>query len=66
MFTIGDKVTPLNEFHTHTDIIHRKKRVAKKRSDDDKEYSEVDYLVVTSEKKGTSEDEEVTYCLLDN
>lgn len=30
VFTIGDRVTPLNKYHTHEDIIHRKKRVSKK------------------------------------
>lgn len=30
VYTIGDRVTPLNKYHTHEDIIHRKKRVSKK------------------------------------
>lgn len=30
VFTIGDIVTPLNKYHTHEDIIHRKKRVSKR------------------------------------
>lgn len=30
VFTIGDTITPLNKFHTHEDIIRRKKRVSRK------------------------------------
>lgn len=63
VYTIGDNVTPLNKYHTHEDIIHRKKRVPKKRTDDDKEYSDVDYLVVQGDKKETSEDEDAIYCV---
>lgn len=66
MYTIGDTVTPLNKYHTHEDIIHRKKRVAKKRQDDDKEYADVDYLLVSSEKKDNSEDEDAIFCVYDN
>lgn len=31
VFTIGDVVTPLNKYHTHVEIIKRKKRVAQVR-----------------------------------
>ncbi|XP_031625135.1 modifier of mdg4-like isoform X9 [Contarinia nasturtii] len=58
VFTIADKVTPLQLYHKHTEIIYRKKRVTKKRSDDDKEYANVDYLLV-ADKNGNSEDEEI-------
>lgn len=58
VFTIGDVVTVLNKYHTHEDVIHRKKRVAKKRSDDDKDFSDIDYLLMQSDKKETSEDED--------
>lgn len=58
MYTIGDTVTPLNKYHTHEDIIHRKKRVARKRGKDEKEYLDVDYLLVSAEKKDASEDED--------
>lgn len=30
VFTIDDTVTPLNKYHTHEDIIRRKKRVSRK------------------------------------
>lgn len=65
MYTVGETVTPLNKYHTHEDIIHRKKRVAKKRHDDDKEYSDVDYLLLHGDKKdATSEDEDAAiYCV---
>lgn len=63
VYTIGDNVTPLNKYHTHEDIIHRKKRVAKKRPDDDKDYSDVDYLLVQGDRKETSEDEDAIYCV---
>lgn len=58
-------MTPLNKYHTHEDIIHRKKRVAKNRkNDEEKEYSDVDYLLVQSEKKETSEDEDAAiFCV---
>lgn len=58
MYTIGDTVTPLNKYHTHEEIIYRKKRVAKKQGKDDKDYIDVDYLLVSGEKKDASEDEE--------
>lgn len=31
VYTIRDIVTPLNKYHTHEDIIRRKKRIAKKK-----------------------------------
>lgn len=31
VYTIGDLVTPLNKYHTHEDIIRRKKRVSRGR-----------------------------------
>lgn len=61
VYTIGDIITPLEEYHTHTHIIHRKDRVAKQRvtkkrvgkksvtkkqEKDDKEYLDVDYLLI--------------------
>lgn len=64
VFTLGDVITPLQENHTHSDVIHRKKRVAKKRTDDDKDFSDVDFLLVPSDKKDQSEDEEgAIYCV---
>lgn len=63
MYTVGDVVTPLNKYHTHEEIIHRKKRVAKKREQDDKSYSDVDYLLVPADKKETSEDEDAIFCV---
>lgn len=32
VYTIGDLVTPLNKYHTHEDIIKRKKRVSRGRN----------------------------------
>lgn len=32
MYTIDDAVTPLNKYHTHEDIIRRKKRVSRRKS----------------------------------
>lgn len=63
MYTINNDVTPLNKYHTHEDIIHRKKRVTKKRKGDDKNYGDVDYLVVSTEKKDNSEDEDAIFCV---
>lgn len=64
VYTLGDVVTVLNRFHTHEDVIHRKKRVAKKRGDDDKDFSDIDYLLGPSDKKETSEDEDGTiFCV---
>lgn len=64
MYTVGDLVTPLNKYHTHEEIIHRKKRVTKKRQPDDKDYSDVDYLLVQTDKKETSEDEDAAiFCV---
>lgn len=63
VYTVGDVVTPLQKFHTHEEIIHRKKRVAKKRQADDKDYSDVDYLLLQTDKKETSEDEDAIYCV---
>lgn len=63
MYTINNDVTPLNKYHTHEDIIHRKKRVTKKRKSDDKDYGDVDYLVVSTEKKENSEDEDAIFCV---
>lgn len=31
VYTIDDVITPLNKYHTHEDIVKRKKRVAKKK-----------------------------------
>lgn len=58
-------MTPLNKYHTHEDIVLRKKRVPKKKQDEDKEYADVDYLM-QQEKKETSEDDEALYCVYDN
>lgn len=72
MYTIGDKVTPLQKYHTHEDIIHRKKRVSKKQrhegqdDDTDKDYADVDYLLVTSDKKDNSGDEDAIVCVYDD
>lgn len=66
MYTIGDVVHPLNKYHTHEEVIHRKKRVSKKRQQSDKAYEEVDYMVVSSDKKETSEDEDVFCVTYDN
>lgn len=64
VYTIGDTITALNKYHTHEEIIHRKKRVAKKRQDDDKDYADVDYLLLAStEKKENSEDEDAIFCV---
>lgn len=32
VYTIGDHITPLNKFHTHSHVINRKPRVSKKKS----------------------------------
>lgn len=65
VYTIGDRVTPLNKYHTHEDIIHRKKRVSKKRSDPTKDYTEIEDYLLEPDKKETSDDEDtaifVTY-----
>lgn len=63
VFTLGDVVTVLNKYHTHEDVIHRKKRVAKKRSDDDKDFADVDYLLTSTDKKDASEDEDGIFCV---
>lgn len=56
-------ITPLQELHTHEEIIHRKKRVAKKNAkfDKDEKHYYVDYLLVSEEKKGTSDDEDAIF-----
>lgn len=56
VYTVGDIVTPLNKYHTHEEIIHRKKRVTKKK--DLLENDEADYILVQPDKKETSEDED--------
>lgn len=63
VYTIGDVITPLQKLHTHEDIIHRKKRVAKKnvKRDKDEKQFYVDYLLVTEDKKETSDDEDIFY-----
>lgn len=33
VFTISDRITPLNKFHTHSHVINRKPRVSKKKTD---------------------------------
>lgn len=64
VFTLGDVVNVLNMIHTHEDIIHRKKRVAKKRTEDDKDFSDIDYLQTQRDKRETSEDEDGTiFCV---
>ena len=68
MFTIAETVTILQKFHTHEEIIHRKKRVVKKRQDDDKEYADVDYLLVADKKDNSEaeiegEDEDPIFCV---
>lgn len=63
VYTVEDTVTPLNKYHTHEDVIHRKKRVAKKRFDEEKDYANVDYLENQSDKKETSEDEDAIFSL---
>lgn len=64
VYTLGDIVTVLHKYHTHEDIIHRKKRVAKKRTEEDKEFSDIDYLLASNDKKETSEDEDGTiFCV---
>lgn len=54
VYTIGDRVTPLNKYHTHEDIIHRKKRVSKKISattaEDDPSNDEEDLLLEKIDK----------------
>lgn len=56
VFTVGDIITPLNKFHTHEEIIHRKKRVTKKKN----LFAnvEADYILEQSDKKETSDDED--------
>lgn len=62
VFTLGEAVTVLNKYHTHEEIILRKKRVARKRGDDDKDFADVDYLLAANDKKETSDDEEI-FCV---
>lgn len=64
VFTLADTVTILQKFHTHEEIIHRKKRVVKKRPDEDKEYADVDYLLVADKKDNSeAEDEDPIFCV---
>ncbi|XP_055304403.1 modifier of mdg4-like isoform X7 [Sitodiplosis mosellana] len=68
VFTIGETITILQKFHTHEEIIHRKKRVVKKKQDDDKDYADVDYLLVSdkkdnSEAEAEAEDEDAIFCV---
>lgn len=56
VYTVEDIVTPLNRYHTHEEIIHRKKRVTKKKNLSENE--EAGYIVVQPDKKETSEDED--------
>ncbi len=47
VFTINDLVTPLNKYHTHEDIITRKKRVSKKTKADIPEvFQSYDFVVL--------------------
>lgn len=65
VYTIGDIVTPLNKYHTHEDIIKRKKRVARKKATtlaDD----QVQFFIVQSDKKDASEEEEPLFVDFNN
>lgn len=68
VYTIGDIITPLQKLHTHEDIIYRKKRVAKKNATNPEKMYDVvvDYLLVSDDKKETSDDEDVNYVNYDN
>lgn len=63
VYTIGDVITPLQRLHTHEEVIHRKKRVTKKntKNDKDEKHYYVDYLLVSEDKKETSDDEEILF-----
>lgn len=60
VYTIDDVITPLNKYHTHEDIVKRKKRVAKKRDAKNQrpnenvvtnESDEVHFYIVTDNEK---------------
>lgn len=69
VYTIRDIVTPLNKFHTHADIIRRKKRIAKKKvlepieSPPTTAGEEVShfFIIKTSDKDTTVEDDDATF-----
>lgn len=63
MYTIGDTVTPLNKYHTHEEIIHRKKRVTKKSipCDDDQRSEDGEFFTVSIKKDMIEDDESELY-----
>lgn len=68
VYTIENRVTPLNKYHTHQEIIHRKKRVSKKRSQspqDSKKYTEMDYLNEIDKKDASDDEETAIYVAYD-
>lgn len=70
VFTIGDTVTPLNKYHTHEDIIHRKKRVARKKQEmkmiNDTENEDVEFYLMQDKKDASEDDASEIYVAYDN
>lgn len=63
VYTIDGIITTLNKYHTHEDIIYRKKRVSKKlksssSKDEEQSNEDVDYLIVQTDKKDQNASEE--------
>lgn len=63
VYTIGGIITTLNKYHTHEEIIYRKKRVSKKlktssSKDEEQSNEDVDYLIVQTDKKDQNASEE--------
>lgn len=62
VYTINNVVSTLNKFHTHEEIIRRKKRVAKKKEKTDEidtgDHPGVFYIVEAADKKDTSLEEQ--------
>lgn len=61
VFTIGDAITPLNKYHTHEDIIRRKKRIVKKKTEpveqvDEATPDELAHFFIIETPKKTTED----------
>lgn len=68
VYTIRDIVTPLNKYHTHEDIIRRKKRIAKKKIVVPIESPAAPgegvshfFIIEASNKKNSAEDEETAF-----
>lgn len=66
VYTIGDIVTPLNKYHTHEDIIRRKKRIAKKKIEPIQSTSAEEemshfFIIESSNKKDRTEDEDAVF-----